>query len=75
MSRLGECFSYAQLLEATNKLDPASMIRVGNSGEFYKGVLMQSGAAQVVVKIIDLNRVKKDLYVQELEVFGKASHT
>jgi hypothetical protein len=36
---------------------------------------MQSGAAQVVVKIIDLNRVKKDLYVQELEVFGKASHT
>lgn len=75
MSRLGENFSYAQLLEATNKLDPSNMIRAGHSGDFYKGVLKQSGAAQVVVKRIDLNRVKKDFYVRELEVFGKASHT
>ncbi|KAH9297502.1 hypothetical protein KI387_029184 [Taxus chinensis] len=73
LNNLGESFTYAQLQEATNMFDSESLIRVGHSGDFYRGVL-QSGA-EVAVKRIDLNRVKKNDYVRELEVFGKASHT
>ncbi|GLJ43533.1 hypothetical protein SUGI_0905260 [Cryptomeria japonica] len=72
-ANLGEKFTYAQLVEATNMFHSECLIRVGHSGDFYKGVL--EGGAEVVVKRIDLNKVKKGEYIRELEVFGKASHT
>eukprot|EP01018_Ginkgo_biloba_P040069 Gb_10377 [translate_table: standard] len=73
MSRLGESFSYAQLVEATEKFSPVSLLKVGHTGDLHRGVL--EGGAAVVVKRIELSRVKKGLYIQELELFGKASHT
>eukprot|EP01018_Ginkgo_biloba_P040066 Gb_10386 [translate_table: standard] len=73
MSMHGESFSYAQLVEATKKFSPVSLLKVGHTGDLHRRVL-EEGAA-VVVKRIELSRVKKGLYIQELELFGKASHS
>lgn len=72
-SRMGEVFSYAQLQQATKNFALQNLIANGHSGDLYKG-LLESGA-MVAVKRIDLNKVKMESYLQELEVLGRASHT
>ncbi|KAG0594689.1 hypothetical protein M758_UG100000 [Ceratodon purpureus] len=68
----GQAFTYSQLASATSKFSLSNLISVGHSGELYRGEM--SGTA-VVVKKVDLRRVKRDLYLSELEVFDKVSHT
>lgn len=72
-SRMGEVFTYTQLQQATKDFALGNLISNGHSGDLYKG-LLESGA-MVAVKRIDLNKVKMETYLQELEVLGRASHT
>lgn len=71
--RMGEVFSYAQLQQATKNFSLGNLISNGHSGDLYKGLL--EGGAMVAVKRIDLNKVRMETYLQELEVLGRASHT
>ncbi|KAG0606102.1 hypothetical protein M758_9G114000 [Ceratodon purpureus] len=71
--RMGEVFSYSQLQQATKNFSLGNLISNGHSGDLYKG-LLESGA-MVAVKRIDLNKVRMETYLQELEVLGRASHT
>jgi hypothetical protein len=68
----GQTFTYSQLASATSKFSLSNLISVGHSGDLYRGEM--SGTA-VVVKKVDLRRVKRDLYSSELEVFDKVAHT
>ncbi|KAL3675667.1 hypothetical protein R1sor_025615 [Riccia sorocarpa] len=73
VSRLGEAFTYAQLQHATRKFSSSNLISQGHSGDLYKG-LLENGQT-VVVKRIETAKFKKDSYVPELEVYGRASHS
>jgi len=71
--RWGETFTYTQLQTATKSFAVANLIAEGHSGDLYMGLL--DGGVSVVVKRIDLNKVKRELYLAELEVFARTSHT
>ncbi|CAM6066044.1 unnamed protein product [Sphagnum tenellum] len=71
--RWGETFTYTQLQTATKSFAVANLIAEGHSGDLYIGLL--DGGVSVVVKRIDLNKVKRELYLAELEVFARTSHT
>ncbi|TYH90268.1 hypothetical protein ES332_A13G038200v1 [Gossypium tomentosum] len=71
-SSLGDLFTYQQLLEATGYLNDANLIKHGHSGDLFKGIL--EGGLPVVIKRIDLQSIKKDAYLSELEFFSKVSH-
>ncbi|KAG6551551.1 hypothetical protein Mapa_006974 [Marchantia paleacea] len=73
VSRLGEAFTYAQLQHATKKFSATNLICQGHSGDLYKGLL--DGGNTVVVKRIETSKFRKDSYVPELEVYGRASHS
>lgn len=66
-----QSFTYSQLAGATNKFSSSNLICAGHSGDLYRGEI--SGTA-IVVKKVDLRRVKRDLFLTELEVCEKASH-
>nr|APU94882.1 leucine-rich repeat receptor-like protein kinase [Pohlia nutans] len=68
----GQTFSYSQLSSATSKFSLSNLACVGHSGDLYRGEM--SGTA-IVVKKIDLRKVKRDLHLSELEVFDKVSHS
>eukprot|EP00250_Pteridium_aquilinum_P014010 c21719_g1_i2 orf=913-3699(+) len=70
---LGENFSYAQLQQATGDFNEINLLKAGHSGDLYQGLL--EGHIPIVVKKVDLTRLKKDNYLSELDLFGKASHT
>lgn len=73
VSRLGEPFGYGQLQQATKKFHSSNMITSGQSGDLYKGLLERG--QNVVIKRIDTTKFRKDSYVPELEVYGKANHS
>lgn len=68
----GQTFTHSQLSSATSKFSLSNLICAGHSGDLYRGEM--SGTA-IVVKKIDLRKVKRDLHLSELEVFDKVSHT
>ncbi|KAL8116162.1 hypothetical protein AgCh_022600 [Apium graveolens] len=70
---LGEGFTYQQILQATSNFSDADLIKHGHSGDLFRGIL--EGGIPVVIKKIDLNTVKKEAFMQELDVFSKVSHT
>ncbi|KAK1276287.1 putative LRR receptor-like serine/threonine-protein kinase [Acorus gramineus] len=73
LSLVGEAFKIEQLLRATEEFSESNLIKHGHSGDLFRGVL--EGGAVVVIKRIDLSVVsKKDGYLAELELYGKASH-
>ncbi|KAJ8621123.1 hypothetical protein MRB53_029652 [Persea americana] len=72
-STLGESFTYEQLVKATADFGEWNLIKHGHSGDLYRGVL--ENGSQIVVKRIDLRRFKKDVYMVELDLFSRASHT
>ncbi|BBN20025.1 hypothetical protein MPTK1_8g15760 [Marchantia polymorpha subsp. ruderalis] len=72
VTRLGEAFTYSQLQQSTGQFDLSNMIMAGHTGDLYKGVI--NGNVHVVVKRIDVSRFKKDMYISELEFFGRVSH-
>ncbi|OWM87258.1 hypothetical protein CDL15_Pgr019305 [Punica granatum] len=72
IARVGDSYTYQQLLEATNEFNDASLIKHGHSGDLFKGVL--EGGIPVVVKKIDLQAMKKESYPIELDFFSKVTH-
>lgn len=73
LSSLGESFSYEQLLQATEEFNASNLIKHGHSGDLYQGLL--EGGVPIVVKRIDLKSFRRDGYLAELDIFGRASHT
>jgi hypothetical protein len=71
---MGEVFSFRQLQQATDNFSLENLIANGHSGDLFKGVLHGTGTT-VVVKRIDLQKIKVDSYLQELDVLACASHT
>lgn len=71
-SSLGVAFTYQQLLQATDNFSDANLIKNGHSGDLFQGLL--EGGIPVVIKRINLNSVKPDSYLVELDFFSKASH-
>lgn len=70
VSRIGEVFTYEQMLLATGNFGDESLIKHGHSGDVFRGILEH----QVVVKRVDLHSMKKESFLSELEFFGKVSH-
>lgn len=73
VSSSGESFTYEQLLCSTNGFSKTSLIKHGHSGDLFQGFL--EGGIPIVIKKINLHSLKKELYLMELELFSKYSHT
>ncbi|XP_073065669.1 probable LRR receptor-like serine/threonine-protein kinase At2g16250 [Primulina eburnea] len=72
-SILGDSFAYQQILKATDELSDSNLIKNGQSGDLFHGIL--EGGIPVVIKKVDLNSmVKKEAHMLELEFFNKVSH-
>ncbi|XP_065855603.1 probable LRR receptor-like serine/threonine-protein kinase At2g16250 [Euphorbia lathyris] len=71
-SSLGDTFTYQQLLQATGDFNDANLIKHGHSGDLYKGTL--ENGIFVVIKRVDLQSIKKEAYLLELDFFSKVSH-
>ncbi|CDO97067.1 unnamed protein product [Coffea canephora] len=71
----GASFTYHQILLATDYFNESSnLIKHGHSGDLFYGTLQ--GGTPVVVKKIDLSLLKNESYfVEQLEIFGKLSHS
>lgn len=67
-----EAFTYDHLALATLNFSEENLIKQGHSGDLYHG-LLEDGSL-VVVKRIDLNNVRKEDYLVELDLFGRSSH-
>ncbi|KAK5837883.1 LRR receptor-like serine/threonine-protein kinase ERECTA [Gossypium arboreum] len=72
-SSLGDLFTYQQLLQATGDFTEANLIKHGHSGDLFKGIL-ESGLP-VVIKRVDLQSIKKEVYLSELDFFNRFTHT
>ncbi|KAL9265863.1 putative LRR receptor-like serine/threonine-protein kinase, partial [Drosera capensis] len=72
LSSLGETFTYQQLLHATSEFSDAFLIKHGHSGDLYRGLL--EGEIPVVIKRIDMNTIKEELFLLELDFLSKVSH-
>nr|XP_019711267.1 probable LRR receptor-like serine/threonine-protein kinase At2g16250 isoform X2 [Elaeis guineensis] len=72
LSAVGDAFTYEQLLQATSEFSPLNLIKHGNSGDIYYGVL--EDGASVVVKRINVQTLMREAYVMELNLFAKVSH-
>ncbi|KAM7251487.1 hypothetical protein ACFE04_023370 [Oxalis oulophora] len=72
LSTLGDAFTHQQLVLATGDFSDINLIKHGHSGDLFKGVL-ENGTV-TVIKRIDLNRIKKETYLSELDFFNKVSH-
>ncbi|KAL2927459.1 hypothetical protein RDABS01_019790 [Bienertia sinuspersici] len=71
-SSLGDAYTYEQLLEATSNFGDVNLIKNGHSGDLFRGLL--EGGIPVVIKRVDLNTVKRESYLIELDFFSKVSH-
>uniref|UniRef100_A0A1J3IKX2 non-specific serine/threonine protein kinase n=1 Tax=Noccaea caerulescens TaxID=107243 RepID=A0A1J3IKX2_NOCCA len=70
---LGSSFSYQQLLNATKEFRDSNLIKKGQSGDVFKGVL-ETGV-QIVVKRISLESTKNsEAYLTELDFFSRFAH-
>lgn len=72
-SSVGDAFTYQQLLQAAGDFCDSNLIKNGHSGDLFRGVL-ESGVP-VVIKKIDLRKIKKETHLVELDFFSKVSHT
>ncbi|CAH2051592.1 unnamed protein product [Thlaspi arvense] len=72
LSRLGNAFTYDQLLLATEEFNEARLIKRGHSGSLFRGLL--ENGTPIVIKKIDTRESKSEGYISELELFSKAGH-
>jgi hypothetical protein len=72
VNAVGESFSYEQILHLTGNFNELNIIKHGHSGDLFVGVM--EGGTTVVIKRVDLNLVKKESYIVELELLSKVSH-
>ncbi|XP_020572225.1 probable LRR receptor-like serine/threonine-protein kinase At2g16250 [Phalaenopsis equestris] len=68
----GAAFSFEQLTLATSNFGEGNLIKHGKSGDIYHGVL--DNGMHVIVKRINMSKVKKDSYMVELDFFARFSH-
>ncbi|RAL39706.1 hypothetical protein DM860_003239 [Cuscuta australis] len=73
LSSLGDAFTYQQILQATSDFKDENLMKHGHSGDLFRGLL--EGGVPVVIKRIDLQSVKREVYLVELDFFSKVSHT
>ncbi|KAI4316816.1 hypothetical protein L6164_024757 [Bauhinia variegata] len=73
LTGMGESFTYEQMLQLTGNFAEANIIKHGHSGDLYRGIL--EGGVTVVVKKVDVNLIRRESYMLELELFSKVSHT
>ncbi|KAJ4851446.1 hypothetical protein Tsubulata_031894 [Turnera subulata] len=73
LSSLGDSFTYQQLLQATGDFGEANLIKNGHSGDLYRGIL--ENGIPIVIKKVDLQSIKKESYMAELDFFSKVSHS
>ncbi|GLU02904.1 hypothetical protein SLE2022_201370 [Rubroshorea leprosula] len=71
-SNVGDAYTYQQLLQATLDFSDENFIKHGHSGDLFRGIL--EGGIPVVIKRIDLQSIKRDSYLVELDFFSKTSH-
>ncbi|KAL3538974.1 hypothetical protein ACH5RR_002340 [Cinchona calisaya] len=71
-SSLGDAFTYQQIIHATGEFGNENLIKHGHSGDLFRGLL--EGGIPVVIKRIDLQSVKKEACMLELDFFSKVSH-
>lgn len=72
LSSLGDSFTFEQLLVATSNFSTESLIKHGHSGSLFRAML--EGEELAVVKKVDLHPCRKESFMSELELFGKAAH-
>ncbi|KAI4336882.1 hypothetical protein L6164_015359 [Bauhinia variegata] len=72
LTGFGESFTYEQMLCSTGNFAEANIIKRGHSGDLFRGIL--EGGVTVVVKKVDLNLIKRESYLVELELLSKVSH-
>ncbi|RZS22073.1 hypothetical protein BHM03_00054806 [Ensete ventricosum] len=72
LSNVGEAFSYDRLFRATLDFSDANLIKKGHSGDIYRGTL--DTGIPVVVKRMDVRKVRKDAHAAELDLFSKGLH-
>ncbi|KAI4367674.1 hypothetical protein MLD38_023382 [Melastoma candidum] len=72
LARVGDSYTYQQLLQATDQFSELNLIKHGHSGDLFRG--MVEGGVPAVVKKIDVTVVKRELYTVELDFFSKVSH-
>lgn len=72
-SSVGDAFTYQQLLQATGDFNNTNLMKNGHTGDLFRGVL--ENGIPVVIKRIDLQSIKKEAYLLELDFFSKVSNT
>uniref|UniRef100_A0A7N0TZH1 Uncharacterized protein n=1 Tax=Kalanchoe fedtschenkoi TaxID=63787 RepID=A0A7N0TZH1_KALFE len=72
-SSFGESFTFDQLAQSSWNFSESNLIKHGHSGDLFRGVL--DGGIHVVIKRVDLNTIKKESFMSELELLSKVSHT
>ncbi|KAF7840948.1 putative LRR receptor-like serine/threonine-protein kinase [Senna tora] len=72
-AKVGDSFTYQQLLKAAGDFSDANLIKRGHTGDLFNGVL-ESGIP-VVIKRVDMRSTKNEnAYISELDFFSKVSH-
>ncbi|KAL0553483.1 hypothetical protein IC582_007378 [Cucumis melo] len=69
---LGDSFTYDQMLHSTRNFSKDNLIKHGHSGDLYKGFL--EGGLPVVIKKVNIQYLKNEMYSLELDFFSKVSH-
>ncbi|CAI9116743.1 OLC1v1017975C1 [Oldenlandia corymbosa var. corymbosa] len=69
---LGEEFTYEKMLQATNNFSDMNLIKHGHSGDIFHGML-DSGKV-VIIKRVQLQLLKNEIYNVELDLFSKIKH-
>ncbi|KAL0438540.1 UNVERIFIED_CONTAM: putative LRR receptor-like serine/threonine-protein kinase [Sesamum latifolium] len=72
LSKVGESFTYEQMLVATCNFSTENLIKQGHSGDLFRGTL--EGGYSVVVKRVDLRSTGGESIMSELDLFGRVSH-
>uniref|UniRef100_A0A2P2KGG5 Uncharacterized protein MANES_15G163300 n=1 Tax=Rhizophora mucronata TaxID=61149 RepID=A0A2P2KGG5_RHIMU len=72
-SSLGDTFTYQQLLQATGDFSDVNLIKHGHSGDLFSGIL--DSGIPVVIKKVNLQSIKKEAYLVELDFFSKILHS
>ncbi|XP_076889988.1 putative LRR receptor-like serine/threonine-protein kinase At2g16250 [Bidens hawaiensis] len=72
LARLGDSFTYKQILAATNDLNSENLIKHGHAADIFRGVL--EGGTPVVVKRFEMGPGKEDKCMVELDFFSKVAH-
>lgn len=72
LSALGEPFMYEKILEATNNFSDTNLIKHGQSGDIYSGML--ENGSPVAIKKVNVQSLENKSYMLELEFYRDFNH-